>query len=168
MECGGYSIGIAQIDDEIDDKLNFRICPNATVSLLVSRSDMHDMRRCSIVGKNKQHDAILESFGTTKKNHNFAHSLTVNNLSSSSLFPLQFPKILSLSLLFALFNLRKFPKSNFDLAAKSPRSKLFCVKLCLSRKTLIFESILNRFMTQPQNLQNPQKTAIPQLLIPNE
>ena len=33
---GGYSIEIAQIDDEIKEKLNFRIWPNSTISLLVS------------------------------------------------------------------------------------------------------------------------------------
>ena len=62
---GGYSIGIAQIEDEIKEKFNFRICPISTISLLVSRSDMPNMRCSSIGGMKKQHDAILESFGTT-------------------------------------------------------------------------------------------------------
>ena len=62
---GGYSIGIAQIDDETKGKINFRICPNCTISLLVSMSDMLDMRCFSIGGMKNQHDAILESFGTT-------------------------------------------------------------------------------------------------------
>ena len=32
-----YLGGIAQIDDEIDEKSNFRICPKSTISLLASR-----------------------------------------------------------------------------------------------------------------------------------
>ena len=64
---GGYSIGIAQIDDEIEEKLNFRICPNSTISLLASRYDMTNMCCFSIGGMKKQHDAILESFGTTEE-----------------------------------------------------------------------------------------------------
>ena len=63
---GGYSIGIAQIDDEIEEKLNFRICPNPTISLLASRYDMPIMSCFSIAGMKKQHDAILESFGRTE------------------------------------------------------------------------------------------------------
>ena len=62
-----YSGGIAQIDDEIKEKLNFRICPNSTISLLVSRSDMPNMRCFPIGGMKKQHDAILKSFGTTEE-----------------------------------------------------------------------------------------------------
>ena len=62
-----YSGGIAQIDDEIKEKLNFRICPISTTSLLVSRTDMPNMRCFPIGGMNKQHDAILESLGTTEK-----------------------------------------------------------------------------------------------------
>ena len=63
---GGYLIGNAQIDDGIQEKLNFRICSNSTISLLVSRSDMSNMHYFPIGGMKKQHDAILESFGTTK------------------------------------------------------------------------------------------------------
>ena len=63
---GSYSIGIAQIDDEIEEKLNFRICPNSTISLLASRYDMSNMRCFPIGGMEKQHDAILESFGRTE------------------------------------------------------------------------------------------------------
>ena len=63
---GGYSIGIAQIDDEIEEKLNFRICPISTISLLVSRYDMTNMCCFSMGGMKKQHEAILESFGTTE------------------------------------------------------------------------------------------------------
>ena len=51
---------IAQIDDEILEKLNFRVYPNSTVSPLASRYDMSDMRCFPIGGMKKQHDAILE------------------------------------------------------------------------------------------------------------
>ena len=40
-------------DDKIKEKLNFRICPNSAVSLLVSRSDMSDMRCFPIDGMKK-------------------------------------------------------------------------------------------------------------------
>ena len=63
MNVGRYSIGIAQFDDEIKQELNLRNCPNSTTSLLVSRSDMPNMRCFSIGGVKNQHDAILESFG---------------------------------------------------------------------------------------------------------
>ena len=63
---GGNSIGIAQIDDEIEENLNFRVCPNSTISPLASRYDMSNMRCFPIGGMKKQHDAILESFGTTE------------------------------------------------------------------------------------------------------
>ena len=39
-----YSGGIAQIDDEIKEKINFLNCPISTISLLVSRPDMPNMR----------------------------------------------------------------------------------------------------------------------------
>ena len=65
IKFGGYSIGIAQIDEEIKEKLTFRICPNSTINLLVSRFDMTDMRCFCIGGMKNQHHAILESFGTT-------------------------------------------------------------------------------------------------------
>ena len=67
MHFAGYLIGIAQIDDEIEEKLNFRICPNSTISLLASRYDMLNMCCCPIGGMKKQHDAVLESFGTTEE-----------------------------------------------------------------------------------------------------
>ena len=85
---GGYAIGIAQIDHEDLKKLNFRFCPNFTTSPLVSGSDTPNMRCFSIGGMRKQHDAILESFGSTEENILFTHSLTVNNLLSSSLLSL--------------------------------------------------------------------------------
>ena len=55
-----YSIEIAQIDDEIKGKLHFRTCPFSTISLLVSRSDMPNMRCFSIGGMKNQNDAILD------------------------------------------------------------------------------------------------------------
>ena len=61
---GCYSIAIAQIDDEIKENLNVRICPISAISLPVSRSDM----RCfSICGMKNQRDAFLQSFGTTEE-----------------------------------------------------------------------------------------------------
>ena len=62
---GGYSIGIAQTDDEIKEK-KFRFCPNPTISLLVNGSDLPNMLCSPIGGMKKQHDANLESFGTTE------------------------------------------------------------------------------------------------------
>ena len=67
IKFGGYSNGIAQIDDETEEKLNFRVCPNSTVSLLVSRSDMPNMRCFSIGGIKNQHHPLLKSFGTTEE-----------------------------------------------------------------------------------------------------
>ena len=64
---GGYSIGIAQIDDQIKEKLNFRICPISTNRLLVSRSDMPNLRCFRIGGIKNQRDAFLESFGRTEE-----------------------------------------------------------------------------------------------------
>ena len=66
-KTGGYSTGTAQIDDEIKEKLNFRNCRKSAVSLLVSRSNMPHMRCFSVDGIKNQHDAILESFGTTEE-----------------------------------------------------------------------------------------------------
>ena len=45
----GYSGGIAQIDDETNEEINFRICSNSNISLLVSRPDMPKLR-CSSIG----------------------------------------------------------------------------------------------------------------------
>ena len=66
IELGDYLGGIAQFDDEIEEKINFRNCPISTISLLVRRYDMTNMCWFSIGGTKKQHDAILESFGTTE------------------------------------------------------------------------------------------------------
>ena len=76
IKFGDYSGGIAQIDDEIDEKLIFKICPKSALSLLASRYDMPIMRCFPIGGMKKQHDAILESFGTTEGiifNHSLAY-----------------------------------------------------------------------------------------------
>ena len=93
-----YSGGIAQIDDEIEEKLNFRICPKPTFSLLVSRYDIMNMCCSSIGGMKKQHDAILESFGTTEeiiKSPTRLPSTTCSLLFSSFLLlkPLKFPHL---------------------------------------------------------------------------
>ena len=115
---GGYSIGIEQIDDEIEEKLNFRICPNSTISLLASRYNMSNMRCFPIGGKKKQHDAILESFGRTE---GIIYSLTrlpstTCSLLSSSLLLLKTLKF-PLPLLLLIFEI--ILSQNFDLAAKS-------------------------------------------------
>ena len=98
-----YSIGIAQIDDEIKKKLNFRICPISTISLLVSRSDMPNMLCSPFGGKKKQHDAILKSFGTTEEiiySLTRLPSTTFSLLSSSPLLwkTLKFPLLLPFSI----------------------------------------------------------------------
>ena len=67
MKFGGYSIGIAQGDDEIKEKLNFRLFPNSIISLLISRPDKPNMRCFPIGGMKNLHDAILKSFGTTEE-----------------------------------------------------------------------------------------------------
>ena len=124
MKSGGYSIEIAQIDDEIEEKLNFRICPNSTISLLDSRYDMSIMRCFPIGGMKKQHYAILESFGTTEGNIFITHSPTVNNLLSSFLLSLTLKTLkFPLPLLFSIFEI--ILSQNFDLAAKSLSSKFF-------------------------------------------
>ena len=98
-----YSGGIAHIDDEIEEKLNFRICPKSTISLLVSRYDIMNMCCSPIGGMKKQHDAILESFGTTEEIIKITHSFTVNILLSPLLFcltlkTLKFPLLLPFSI----------------------------------------------------------------------
>ena len=67
IKFGDYSGGIAQIDDEIEEKLNFRICPNSTNSPLASRCGMSNMRCFPFGGMKKQHDAILEPLGTIEE-----------------------------------------------------------------------------------------------------
>ena len=135
---GGYSIGIAQTDDEIKEKSNFRNCPNSNISLLVSRSDMPNMRRFSIGGLKNQHDNILESFGTTEQ-----IIISLIRLPSTTYSPLFSPalKILNFPLLFlvSIFEIipsqiltepqnrlyRNYFMSSFDLAAKRSPSKIF-------------------------------------------
>ena len=87
----GYSIGIAQIDDEIKEKLNFRNYPKSTISLLASRYDITNMCCFPIGGMKKQHDAILESFGSTEGIINSLTRLpsTTCSLLSSSLLLLK-------------------------------------------------------------------------------
>ena len=53
---------------------------------MASRYDMPIMRYFPIGAMKKQHDAILESFGTTEDIILITHSLTVNNMLSSFLF----------------------------------------------------------------------------------
>ena len=98
-----YSGGIAQFDDEIEEKLNFRNCPISTIGLLVRRYDMTNMCSFSIGGMKKQHDAILESFGTTEGIINSLTRLpsTTCSLPSSSpllLKTLKFPLLLPFSI----------------------------------------------------------------------
>ena len=50
-----YSTGNVQIDDEIEEKLSFRICQISTISLFASRYDMPNMRCFPIGGLKKQH-----------------------------------------------------------------------------------------------------------------
>ena len=59
-------------------KTTFRLCLQATISLLFSATDMPDMRWIPFGGMNFKPEAILESFGSTKKDQNFTHSLTVH------------------------------------------------------------------------------------------
>jgi len=63
--------------------------PNSTISQLVSRSDMPDMRCFSIGGVKKQHDAILESFGTTEE-----IKISLTRLPSTTYSPLFFSLLL--------------------------------------------------------------------------
>ena len=124
MKFGGYSIGIAQINDEIEEKINFRICPNSTISLLASRYGMSNMCCFPIGGMKKQHDAILESFGRTEGIINSLTRLpsTTCSLLSSSLLLLKTMKFPH-PLLFSIFEI--ILSQNFDLAAKSLSSKFF-------------------------------------------
>ena len=127
MKFGGYLIGTAQIDDEIKEKLIFSICSTSTIILLVSRSDLPDMRCFSIGGMKNQHDAILESTVTTK---DISFQSPTYNQQLTLFFALLPPtlEIWNLPTVFALLNLRNSSESNFDLAAKLPRSKLFLAK----------------------------------------
>ena len=119
-----YSGEIAQIDDQIKKKLNFRICVNSTISPLASRFDMSKMRCFPIGGMKKQHDAILKSFGTTQE---FIYSLTRLPSTTYSLLPCSLFdfKNLELSSSLAFLDLRNYSESSFDLAAKSLSSKIF-------------------------------------------
>ena len=124
IKFGDYSGGIAQIDDEIEEKLKFRICPNSTISPFVSKYDMSNMRCFPIGGMKKQHDAILESFGTPEAIILTTHSPTVNHLLSSFIFSFTL-KNLEISSSLAFLDLRNYSKSNSDLAAKRSLVKIF-------------------------------------------
>ena len=91
--------------------------------------------------------------------HFFTHSLTVNNLFSLLSSTL---KIFNLPLLFVTLNLRSYSKSIFELAAKSLWSKLFEVKLWLSRK--YSKSNCDLAAKPPKSW----KTVIPHLFKPNK
>ena len=52
---------------EIEENLNFGFCSNSTINLLVSRSDIPEMRCFSIGGMKNQQDAILKTFSTTEE-----------------------------------------------------------------------------------------------------
>ena len=52
---------------KLKKNLIFEICPKSTLSLLASRYDIMNMCYFPIGGMKKQHDAILESFGTTEE-----------------------------------------------------------------------------------------------------
>ena len=96
--CSG---GIAQNEDEIEEKLNFRICPNSTISLLASRYGMSNMRCFPIGGMKKQHDATLKSFGTTQE---VIYSLT------------RLPSTTYSLLLFSLFDFKNLKTLKFPLS----------------------------------------------------
>ena len=129
IKFGGYSIGIAQTDNEIEQKLNIRLCPNSTINLLVSRFDMPNMRCFSVDGMKTQHDAILESIGTTEE----------------TVVPLT--RLPSTTYSFLSSSLLQSKIWTFLFSCSSQTSKLFEVKLRLSRKTLIIEKIPSRIMT---------------------
>ena len=76
-----------------------------------------------IGGMKKQHDAILESFGTTE---GIINSLTRLPSTTCSLLFSSFLLLKLWNFLFLWFlDLRNYSKSNFDLAAKSLSSKFF-------------------------------------------
>ena len=119
----GYSIGIQQTDDEIKENLKFRICPISTIGLLVSRSDMPNMRCFSIGGMKNQPHATLESFGTTEE---IIISLTrspstTHYLLSSSLLLLD----VGTFLFSCASQSSKFIVDYSDLAARRSPSKIF-------------------------------------------
>ena len=61
---------------KLKKNLIFKNCPKSTLNLLASRYDMPIMPCFPIGGMKKQHDAILESIGTTEEiifNHSLAY-----------------------------------------------------------------------------------------------
>ena len=151
-----YSIGIAQTDDEIKEKLKFRFYLQSTFSLLDSVVDMPETRCFSTGGRKTYHDAILELFGTTQK---IIFSLTclpstANSLLSSSLFLLNFKlsssgfPILIHPIFLGQFltwphnvRHRKYSEPNFDLATKCS-SKIFEVKILLGHRIVTYRNDL--------------------------
>ena len=63
----GYTIGIAQIDDKIREKLNFQKFPDSTVNLILLQVWHAQHTLFFDWWKKNQLDAILESFGTTEE-----------------------------------------------------------------------------------------------------
>ena len=129
MTFAGYSNAIAHIDYETKEKIYDRTCPNSNISLLVSRSDMPNMRCFSIGGTRNQHGAIVKFFVTTAE---IIISLT------PLLFPSLFsptPKTLIFHLFSTLFNLRNS----------------FSVRFWPGRKIALIEIILSQILTKPQN-----------------
>ena len=130
IKFGGYSGEIAQIDDGIEEKLIFRICPKSTISLLVSRYDMSNMRCFPIGGMKRQLDAILESFGTTE---GIIYSLT------------RLPSITYSLLPFSLLDFKNLELASSPCSSQS--SKLFSVNFLLSRKIARIGIFLSQILT---------------------
>ena len=97
---GGYSIGFAQIDDEVEENLTLPFCLQSTISLLASRSDVPDVRCFSIGSMKNQYDAFLESFGTPKK---IINSLSLPSITFSPLQSYLFSLLILLSELSSSF-----------------------------------------------------------------
>ena len=144
-KSGDYSIGIAQTDEKTDECWKFRFCPKSTISLMVSWSDIPDMRCFPFGGKKNQRDAILKTFGTTE---DIIASLTglPSTTYSLPLFCLLLLKFWTflLSLLFSIFQVIRSQILTQPLIRHCWK---YWVKLWLSRETPIFENILNRQMT---------------------
>ena len=127
-------------------KLNFWFCPQSTINLMASRPDMPHMHRFSIGSMKNQHDAILQSFGTTVEIIISLTRLPSNNQSPvfSYLFFLpQFNSELS-SFLCSCQLAFSFQFKFCDSVADSSNPKLFEAKFWRSCKPLIIENILSR------------------------
>ena len=82
-------------------------------------------------------------------NHKITHSLTVNNLLSSSLFFLHLSYSELSTSRFPSLICRNYSKSNSNFPAKRASPKLFEVKLWLSRKVILIKDNLSQTMTKP-------------------